>query len=120
MVRNMLNLTSENGTGKRIKMDKNERKPHFSIIDSLIDSSEPLWAEYLRGYHRGIVAQVFGVSDEWIEEHHMLIDYSIGGSGDSYIDSYARGYHDGYEGKTTESPSITSESSKSVNIASIV
>jgi len=94
-------------------MDKNERKPHFSIIDSLIDSSEPLWAEYLRGYHRGIEVQVFGVSDEWIEEHRMLIDYSIGGSGDSYIDSYARGYHDGFEGMTPEDPSISSTSSGS-------
>lgn len=101
-------------------MDKNERKPHFSIIDSLIDSSEPLWVEYLRGYHQGIVVQVFGVSDELIEEHRMLIDYSIGGSGDSYIDSYARGYHDGYEGKTPESPPLSSESSKTLNIASIV
>lgn len=39
-------------------MDKNERKPHFSIIDPLIDSSESLWVEYLRGYHRGIEAQI--------------------------------------------------------------
>ena len=101
-------------------MEKDERKPHFSIIDSMIDSSEPLWAEYLRGYHRGIVVQVFGVLDEWIEEHRMLIDYSIGGSGDSYIDSYARGYHDGYEGKTPESPPLSSEPSKSRNIASLV
>ena len=61
-------------------MDKNERKPRFSIIDLLIDSSEPLWVEYLRGYNRGIEALVFGVSDEWIEEHRILIGYSIGGS----------------------------------------
>jgi hypothetical protein len=101
-------------------MDKNERKPHFSIIDSLIDSSEPLWAEYLRGYHRGIEAQVFGVSDEWIEEHRILIGYSIGGSGDSYVDSYARGYRHGFEGKTPESPPLYSEFSESLNIASIV
>jgi len=98
-------------------MDKNERKPHFSIIDSLIDSSDPLRAEYFRGYQRGIVAQVFGVSDGWIEDHRVLIDYSIVGSGDSYIDSYAQGYHDGYKGKTPESPS---ESFRSHNIASIV
>ena len=98
-------------------MDKNERKSHFSILDSLIDSSDPLRAEYFRGYQRGIVAQVFGVSDEWTEEHRMLIDYSIVGSGDTYIDSYAQGYHDGYEGKTPESPPL---SSKSLSIASIV
>ena len=101
-------------------MEKNERKPHFSIIDSMIDSSEPLWTEYLRGYHRGIEVMVFGVSDELLEEHRMLIDYSIGGSGDSYIDSYARGYQDGFEGTTPESPSLSSESSKSLNIASNV
>jgi len=101
-------------------MDKNERKPHFSIIDPLIDSSESLWVEYLRGYHRGIEAQVFGVSDEWIEEHRILIGYSIGGNGDSYVDSYARGYRHGFEGKTPESPPLYSESSESLNIASIV
>jgi len=101
-------------------MDKNEYRPIFIIIDPLIDSANPLRAEYLRGYHRGIEVQVFGVSVEWIEEHRMLIDYSIGGSGDSYIDSYARGYHDGYEGKTPVSPSLPSESSKSINVASIV
>ena len=101
-------------------MDKNERKSHFTIIDRMEDSSEPLRDEYLRGYHRGIEAQVFGVSDEWIAEHRTLIDYSDGGSGDSYIDSYARGYHDGFEGLTPGSPSLSSESSKSLNIASIV
>jgi hypothetical protein len=101
-------------------MDKNERKPLFSIIDPLIDSSESLWVEYLRGYHRGIEAQVFGVSDEWIEEHRILIGYSIGGSGDSYVGSYARGYRHGFEGKTPESPPSYSESSESLNIASIV
>ena len=101
-------------------MDKSERNPLFTIIDRMEDSSEPLWVEYLRGYHRGIEAQVFGVSDEWIEEHRMLIGYSNGGSGDSYIDSYARGYRDGFEGMTPESRSLSSESSKSINIASAV
>lgn len=101
-------------------MDKNERRSHFTIIDRMDDSSEPQWVEYLRGYHRGIEAQVFGVSDEWIEEHRMLIEYSMDGSGDSYIDSYARGYHDGFEGMTPESHSLFSETSKSLNIASIV
>ena len=99
-------------------MDKNGRRPHFTIIDRVDDSSEPLRVEYLRGYHRGIEAQVFGVSDEWIEEHRMLIAYSKGGSGDSYIESYARGYHDGFEGMTPESHSMSPESSKSLNIAS--
>ena len=98
-------------------MDKKVSKPIFIIIDQLIDSSNPLRAEYLRGYHRGIEAQVYGVSDELLEEHRILIDYSMGGSGDSYIDSYARGYHDGFEGKTPESPPLVS---KSLNIASIV
>jgi len=101
-------------------MDKNERRSHFTIIDRMDDPSEPKWVEYLRGYHRGIEAQVYGVSDEWIEEHRILLDYSIGGSGDSYIDSYARGYRHGFEGMRPESPSSTSESSKSFNIASIV
>jgi hypothetical protein len=101
-------------------MDEKAYKPIFSIIDQLIDSSDPLRAEYFRGYSRGIDAQVFGVSDELIEEHRMLIDYSIGGSGDSYIDPYARGYHDGFEGLTPESPSLSSKPPKSLTIASIV
>jgi hypothetical protein len=101
-------------------MDKKECKPIFSIIERMIDSSDPLRAEYFRGYHRGIEAQVFGVSDEWIEDHRMLLDYSIGGSGDSYIDTYARGYSHGFEGMTPESPSLTSESPKPLLIASIV
>ena len=101
-------------------MDKKKCMPIFRIIDQLIESSDPLRAEYLRGYRRGTEAQVFGVSDALIEEHHMLIDYSFCGSGDSYIDSYARGYHDGFEGLTAESPSLPSKSSKSLNIASIV
>jgi hypothetical protein len=109
-------------TFRGIRMDKNERKPLFTIIDRMEDSSEPLWVEYLRGYHRGIEAQVFGVSDEWIEEHSLLVSFSGGGSGDPYIDSYARGYHDGFEGIAPESPlsSKSSESSKSLLIASIV
>lgn len=77
-------------------MDKNERKPIFTIIEPMIDTSDPLRAEYLLGYHRGIDAQVLGVSDE-SDEHCMLMDHS-GGSGDPYIDSYARGYRDGFEG----------------------
>jgi len=100
-------------------MDKKLCKPLFSIIDPINDSSDPLRAEYFRGYHRGIEALVFGISDEWIEDHCMLVDYSIGGSGDSYIDSYARGYHDGFVGMAPESPSISSESSISPLIASI-
>ena len=103
-------------------MDKNERRSHFTIIDRMDDSSEPQWVEYLRGYHRGIEAQVFGVSDERTEEqlHNMLMDRSGGSSGDPYIDSYARGYRHGFEGKKPESPSLASESSRSLNIASIV
>lgn len=101
-------------------MDRNECKPLFRIIDQMIESSDPLRAEYFRGYHRGIETQVLGVSDEWIEEHRMLIDYSVGGSGDAYIDSYARGYHDGFEGRTPESRPISSRPSKPLLIASIV
>jgi hypothetical protein len=98
-------------------MDKKKRKPHFSIIDRMFDSSEPLRAEYLRGYLRGIDAQAFGISEEWIEDHRILIGYSIGGSGDSRIDSYGRGYRHGFEGKTPESLPLSSESSESLNIA---
>ncbi len=101
-------------------MDKKECRPIFSIIEKLIDSAHPLRAEYLRGYHRGIEAQVYGVSDELIEEHRILLDYSTGGSGDSYIDSYARGYRHGIEGMKPDGPSLNSESSRSLNIASIV
>lgn len=101
-------------------MGKEERKQHFRIVDSTIDDLEPLRAEYLRGYHRGIEVQVFGVPDEWIEEHRMLIEYSTLGSGDSYIDTYARGYRHGLEGRTPESPPLSSESSESLLIASVL
>ena len=94
-------------------MDKKKCKPIFSIVERMIDTSEPLRAEYFRGYHRGIEAQVSGVSGEKIEEHFLLLEYFIDGSGDSYIDSYARGYHDGFEGMTPEGPSISSTSSGS-------
>lgn len=42
-------------------MDMNERKLNFMIVDSMIDDSEPLRAEYLRGYHRGIEVSVCAV-----------------------------------------------------------
>lgn len=89
-------------------MTKKEYKPLFSIVDPMDDPSDPLRAEYFRGYNRGIEAQVFGISEEWIENHCMLVEYSIGGSGDSYIDSYARGYHDGFVGMAPESLPISS------------
>jgi hypothetical protein len=50
----------------------------------------------------------------------LLIDYSIGGSGDPYIDFYARGYHDGFEGMKSEVPSLSSRPPRSLLIASIV
>jgi len=96
-------------------MHKKECKRLFRIIDPIDDSSQPLRAEYFRGYHRGMEAQVFGISDEWIEDHCMLVDYSIGGSGDAYIDSYARGYHDGFVGLAPESTSISSGRAPSVS-----
>ena len=101
-------------------MDKNECKPLFSIIDQVIDTSEPLRAEYFRGYRRGIDAQVLGVSDDRTDDHYLLIDYTVLSSGDPYIDSYARGYRDGFEGMEPESPSLSSSSSRPLPIASIV
>jgi len=103
-------------------MDKKEWSQLLRTIEQLINISEPQWAEYLRGYHRGIRVHVLGVSDERTEEqqHNILMDRSGGSSGDPYFDSYARGYRHGFEGKSPESPSLTSESSKPVNIASIV
>jgi hypothetical protein len=92
----------------------------LSIIDRLIDISEPERAEYLRGYQRGMRVSILGVSDERIEEHRILMDYSGGGSGDPYIDAYARGYRHGFEGVTPESPSVSSNAPKSLHIASIV
>lgn len=95
----------------------------LSFIDRKIDASEPLRAEYLRGYHRGIQAHFLGVSDEKAEEHSLLIVHSGGGSGDPYIDSYARGYRHGFEGISPEGPSSStssSSSSRTLHIASIV
>jgi len=101
-------------------LDKKECGPLLSIIDRMIDTSEPQRAEYLRGYQRGIQVDILGVSGERIEDHFLLIDYAGGGSGDPYIDSYARGYRDGYEGMKPESPSLSSSSSRPLPIASIV
>lgn len=104
-------------------MDMKDCKPLSSIIDRMIDTSEPLRAEYLRGYNRGIQVHFLGVSDERIEEHSILIDHSGGGSGDPFIDSYARGYRHGFEGISPESPSSSTSSlsiTRSLRIASIV
>jgi len=102
-------------------LDKNECDGLFSMIDRLIDISEPKRAEYLRGYQRGIRVSVQGVlSDDVAEEHRTLIDHSCGGSGDLYIDSFARGYRDGFEGKQPESHSVSSKPSKLSLIASII
>jgi len=103
-----------------IKLDKNDCKPLFSIIDQMTDTSDRLRAEYFLGYQRGLEVLFLGVSDERIEEHFLLIDHSGGSSGDPYIDSYARGYRDGFEGMKPECPSLSSESSRSLHIASIV
>jgi hypothetical protein len=102
-------------------VDKQESTGLFSMIDRLIDISEPERAEYLRGYQRGIRASVQGVlSDERAEEHRTLIEHSGGGSGDPYIDSFARGYRDGFEGKQPESHSVSSKPSRLSIIASII
>ena len=93
------------------------------MIDQKIITSEPLWAEYLRGYHRGIQDHFLGVSDKKTDEHSLLIDRSGCSSGDPYIDSYSRGYRHGFEGKTPEShPLLSSSFSSSIalHIASIV
>ena len=101
-------------------MDKKECAMLLTLIERQIFISEPQRAEYLRGYHRGIVFHVLGVSDERIEEHRLIMECSDIDSGDPYIDSFARGYRHGFEGKKPESPSLASESSRSLNIASIV
>jgi hypothetical protein len=99
-------------------MDKKECAMLLTSIERLIFISEPQRAEYLRGYHRGIVFHVLGISDERAEVHRMLMDQSGSGSGNSYIDSYARGYRHGYEGKTPESSPLSTEYSRPQNIAS--
>jgi len=103
------------------KVDKEDGAGLYSMIDRLIDISEPERAEYLRGYQRGMRVGVQGVFfDDTSEEHRTLIDYSDGGSGDPYIDSFARGYRDGFEGKQPESHSVSSKSSRLSLIASII
>ena len=102
-----------------IGLDKKRFANLLKKIDRKIDKSEPLRAEYLRGYHRGLQVHFLGVSDERTEEHCMLINHSGGGSGDPFIDSYARGYRHGFEGISPEGPSSFSSSS-SLKIASIV
>jgi len=89
-------------------LEKKECPALLNIIDRMVETSKPQRAEYFRGYHRGIQVHVRGVSDERTDDHHMLIDYSVLGSGDPYIDSYTRGYRDGFEGMTPEGPSFSS------------
>ena len=101
-------------------MDEKECSGLLSMIDRLIDNSVPERAEYLRGYKRGMGVSVLEVSDEKIEEHQILMDHSGGGSGDPYIDSYARGYRHGFEGTEPERPSLSSNPPRSLHIASIV
>jgi hypothetical protein len=101
-------------------MNKNVCAALISKIDRMIDTSDPQRAEYLRGYHRGLLLHVLGASDEWTEEHRMLMDHSGGGSGNPCINSYARGYRDGFEGMTPESPFLSSVFSRPLHIHSIV
>ena len=91
-------------------MDKKECADLLSIIERLIVISEPQRAEYLRGYHRGIRVHVLGVSEERTEEqqHRLLMDQSGSDNGNRYIDWYAQGYRQGFEGKSPEDPSTTS------------
>jgi len=122
----ILSVTAENiprgldPTGKGgIRMEEKNCANLLSMLDKLIGISEPERAEYLRGYQRGMRVGIIGVLDEWIEDHRMFMDPD-GGTGDPFIDSFARGYRHGFEGKTPESPSSSSESPTSLRIAYIV
>ena len=87
-------------------MDKKEWSEVLREIEQLIGISEPLWAEYLRGYHRGIRVHVLGVSDDRTEEHqHLMLMARSCLNGDPHVDWYARGYRHGFEGKKPEGPS---------------
>ena len=101
-------------------MEQKECGALFSIIERMIETSEPQRAEYLRGYHRGMRVLACGDPNDMTDDHYMLLDYSVFGSGDPYIDSYTRGYRDGFEGTTPESPSFSYRSPRSHPIASIV
>ena len=101
-------------------MDKKVCMPLFSIIDWIIDTSDLLRAEYFRGYRRGIEALVFGISDDRTDVHYMLIGHTVYCSNDPFIDSYARGYRDGFEEMAPESRSFYSQPLRSLHIASIV
>ncbi|MBE0606941.1 MAG: hypothetical protein IH610_11710 [Deltaproteobacteria bacterium] len=101
-------------------MDKKECAVLISKIDRIIDTLDPQRAEYLRGYHRGLRLHVLGVSDEWTEKHRMLMGHSSGSSGNPCINSYARGYRDGFEGMTPESPFLSSVFSRPLRIDSTV
>lgn len=101
-------------------MEQKECAALFSIIDRMIETSEPARAEYLRGYCRGMRVYVRSDFEEMPDDHSMLLDYSVLGSGDIYIDSYTRGYRDGFEGMTPEGPSFSYRPPGSHLIASIV
>jgi len=91
-------------------MDKKECARLLIIIERLIHISEPQRAEYLRGYYRGVVFHVLGVSDERTEESQdrNLMDQSGSGNGEPYVDWYERGYRHGLKGMGPEDSSLSS------------
>ena len=82
-------------------MDRRKYEALLSIIDHMIETSEPRRAEYFKGYSRGIQFRVLGIVEETVKARFPLHDsYSV----DPYLDAYARGYRDGCRGLKPEEP----------------
>jgi hypothetical protein len=86
-------------------MDWEKYAALLSIIDQMIETSEPRQAAYFRGYGRGIQYRVLGILGETVQDHYRLYFVPGGDSGDHYLEAFARGYRDGCRGlKPVEFP----------------
>jgi len=74
----------------------------FAQIDELIETSDPLRAEYFRGFRQGIHLHLFGPSEKTNNEHSEILDFLDWSLGDPYRNAFARGYRDGCNGTTPE------------------
>ena len=78
-------------------MEQQEFEVLLNLIDQMISTSEPIGAEYYRGYRKGILLYQLGTIEESVKEHFRLHE-SHADNGDNYLNSYARGYRDGCKG----------------------
>ncbi len=79
-------------------MEPDDFESLIGRIDRLIDASEPLRGEYLRGYREGI--RLHRMAGRTLDNFRRY--KSFGESGDPYLDNYIRGFTDGCKGVMPE------------------